>query len=234
MSELDNLKKRADNIKSKLDRKIGVRQTHRDNLDAETKSLDANLFTKKLNQSSTDLLNLASFQRRENTVKHLERLVDAFVKSVYGVDYTFYFKSADRSFTKIEPIMRKPTSNGEFMEVDLKDGSGGGLLETCGVGSRFACNEIENYSGPLFLDETFKSISADKKINDLTYVLREYIIQADRQTFFISHKAEVFGVIADKIFMDELENNCSRVREATFEEIKHNYTFVVPENEVEN
>ena len=234
MNSLENLKKRADKIKSKLDRKIGIRQTHKDNLDAETKSLDENLYNKKLNLSSIDLLNLASFQRREKTVKHLERLVDAFVKAIYGDEYTFHFKSADKSFTKLEPVMRKPTSNGELKDVDLKDGSGGGLLEICGFAARLACNEIEKYNGPLFLDETFKSISSDKKIKDLLNVLREYIKQSDRQVFFITHKAEVFGLIADKILLVELEDKCSKVSEVTFEEIKRHYTFVVSENEVED
>ena len=183
MNSLENLKKRAGKIKSKLDRKIGIRQTHKDNMDAETKSLDENLYNKKLNLSSIDLLNLASFQRREKTVKHLERLVDAFVKAIYGDEYTFHFKSADKSFTKLEPIMKKPASNGELKDVDLKDGSGGGLLEICGFAARLACNEIEKYNGPLFLDETFKSISSDKKIKDLLNVLREYIKESDRQVF---------------------------------------------------
>ena len=123
MSELDLLKKRANKVKSTLDQKIGVRQTHLNNLDVETKIYEENTYNKQLNTASIDLLNLASFQRRKNTVLHLETLIDAFAKAVYGDDYTFLFKVYDTSFTKLEPVMRKPAENGEFMEVDLKDQS---------------------------------------------------------------------------------------------------------------
>ena len=122
MNDLDSLKKRASKVKSILDQKIGVRQTHLNNLEAETKIFDENTYNKQLNSASIDLLNLASFQRRKNTVQHLETLIDAFSKAVYGQEYTFFFKVYDTSFTKLEPMMRKPASNGDFMEVDLKSG----------------------------------------------------------------------------------------------------------------
>ena len=72
MNDLDSLKKRASKVKSTLDQKIGVRQTHLNNLDVETKIFDENTYNKQLNSASIDLLNLASFQRRKNTVQHLE------------------------------------------------------------------------------------------------------------------------------------------------------------------
>ena len=111
MTELDLLKKRTNKVKSILDQKIGVRQTHLNNLELETKIYDENTYNKQLNTASIDLLNLASFQRRKNTVLHLETLIDAFAKAVYGDDYTFLFKVYDNSFTKLEPVMRKPASD---------------------------------------------------------------------------------------------------------------------------
>lgn len=233
MNDLDSLKKRASKVKSILDQKIGVRQTHLNNLEVETKIFDENTYNKQLNSASIDLLNLASFQRRKNTVQHLETLIDAFSKAVYGQEYTFFFKVYDTSFTKLEPMMRKPASNGDFMEVDLKDGSGGGLLEICSFAARLACNEIEGYQGPLFLDETFKSLSADKKVRDLMNVLEEYVKQTKKQFFFINHKADVYGKIADKIFLTQLVNKSTQVSEVSFEEIITKYTYTVPQGEDE-
>jgi predicted ATPase len=233
MNELDLLKKRANKVKSILDQKIGVRQTHLNNLDTETKIFDENTYNKQLNTASIDLLNLASFQRRKNTVLHLETLIDAFAKAVYGEDYTFSFKVYDNSFTKLEPVMRKPVSVDDYMEVDLKDGSGGGLLEICSFAARLACNEIEGYQGPLFLDETFKSLSADKKIQDLIAVLQEYVKQTGKQFIFITHKADVYGAIADKILLTELFDKNTKVTEVTLKEIKNNYTFNFELNEDE-
>jgi len=227
MNDLDSLKKRASKVKSVLDQKIGVRQTHLNNLEIETKIFDENTYNKQLNSASIDLLNLASFQRRKNTVQHLETLIDAFSKAVYGQEYTFFFKVYDTSLTKLEPMMRKPASNEDFMEVDLKDGSGGGLLEIDSFAARLACNEIEGYQGPLFLDETFKSLSADKV---------EYVKQTGKQFFFINHKADVYGKIADKILLTELVNKSTKVSEVSFEEIVTKYTYTVPkyEDEVED
>jgi hypothetical protein len=233
MNDLDSLKKRASKVKSILDQKIGVRQTHLNNLEVETKIFDENTYNKQLNTASIDLLNLASFQRRKNTVQHLETLIDAFSKAVYGQDYTFFFKVYDTSFTKLEPMMRKPASIDDFMEVDLKDGSGGGLVETNSFAARLACNEIEGYYGPLFLDETFKSLSADKKVKDLMDVLVEYVKQTRKQFIFINHKADVYGKIADKIFLTELINKCTKVSEVSFEEIISKYTYSVSQDENE-
>lgn len=224
MNEIESFKKRANKVKSILDQKIGIRQTHLNNLEAETKVFDENTKNKQLNLASIDLLNVASFQRRKNTILHLETLIDVFVKAVYGDEYTFFFKVHDKSFTKLEAMMKKPAENGEFMEVDLKDGSGGGLVEICGFAARLACNEIEKYEGPLFLDETFKSLSADKKVKDLLAVLQAYVRATGKQFIFITHKAEVYGLIADKILLTRLEGKTTEVSEATFEEII-NYTY---------
>ena len=232
MNELESLKKRANKVKSILDQKIGIRQTHLNNLESETKIFDKNTLSKKLNQASIELLNLASFQRRKSTILHLETLIDVFVKAVYGEEYTFFFKVHDTSFTKLEAMMRKPAEDGEYMEVDLKDGSGGGLLEICGFAARLACNEIEKYEGPLFLDETFKSLSADNKVKDLLAVLQAYVQATGKQFIFITHKAEVYGLIADKILLTRLVGKTTEVSEATFEEIM-NYTYIPDQEEDE-
>lgn len=231
MNDLELLRKRANKIKSILDQKIGVRQTHLNNLEIETKIYEDNTYKKQLNIASIDLLNLASFQRRKNTVLHLETLIDAFTKAVYGPDYTYFFKVYDTSFTKLEPMVKKPASDDELMEVDLKDGSGGGLLEVCSFAARLACNEIEGYQGPLFLDETFKSLSADKKLKDLIVVLKEYVEQTGRQFIFINHKADVYGIIADKILMTKLSGKSTEVSEVSFDEIINHYTYVVNKDE---
>jgi len=227
MNEFESFKKRANKVKSILDQKIGIRQTHLNNLESETKIFDENTLNKQLNESSIKLLNLASFQRRKNTILHLENLMDVFVKAVYGENYTYFFKVHDTSFTKLEAMIKKPAENGEFMEVDLKDGSGGGLVEVSGFGSRLACNEIEKYEGLLFLDETFKSLSADKKVKDLLVVLKAYVEATGKQFFFINHKADVYGAIADKIILTELVGKTTKVSEVTFDEIVNNYTYKV-------
>ena len=57
MNEFESFKKRANKVKSILDQKIGVRQTHLNNLDVETKIFDENTYNKQLNTASIDLLN---------------------------------------------------------------------------------------------------------------------------------------------------------------------------------
>jgi energy-coupling factor transporter ATP-binding protein EcfA2 len=86
------------------------------------------------------------------------------------------------------------------------------------------------------LDETFKSLSADKKIKDLIAVLQEYVKQTGKQFIFITHKADVYGAIADKILLTELFDKTTKVSEVTLQQIIQDYTFnfELKEDEVEN
>jgi ABC-type dipeptide/oligopeptide/nickel transport system ATPase subunit len=64
-------------------------------------------------------------------------------------------------------------------------------------------------------------------------VLEEYVKQTKKQFFFINHKADVYGKIADKILLTELVNKSTKVSEVSFEEIVTKYTYTVPKDEDE-
>jgi len=51
--------------------------------------------------------------------------------------------------------------------------------------------------------------------------------ETGKQFIFITHKAEVYGLIADKILLTRLVGKTTEVSEVTFDEIVNNYTYKV-------
>jgi ABC-type enterochelin transport system ATPase subunit len=76
---------------------------------------------------------------------------------------------------------------------------GGGVVETASFALRIAALEWLGYKGPLLLDEAYKSMSNDSKIDKVAQFLKKYSETSGRQIIFATHKADTFSGYADNI-----------------------------------
>jgi energy-coupling factor transporter ATP-binding protein EcfA2 len=75
------------------------------------------------------------------------------------------------------------------------------------------------YEGPVLFDETFKSMSKDKKIHQVARWLRAIRDLTGRQIIFATHMGDIFGKISDKILYVQNDFGKSSVREIEFDEL---------------
>jgi ABC-type bacteriocin/lantibiotic exporter with double-glycine peptidase domain len=85
----------------------------------------------------------------------------------------------------------------------------------------------------LIFDESTNAL--DKK-NEETIFKYLKKIKKNKTIIFITHKADVYGAIADKILLTELFDKTTKVSEVTLQQIIEDYTFnfELKEDEVEN
>jgi hypothetical protein len=104
---------------------------------------------------------------------------------------------------KMEIKIASPIEKEELL-TGLIGERGGGVVEIVAFALRIAALSWLHYDGPLILDEAYKSMSNDHKIWDVANFLKEVSEYTNRQIIFATHKAEVFGTVANKII--EIEN----------------------------
>jgi len=91
----------------------------------------------------------------------------------------------------------------------LKDERGGGVTESTSWGLRLAALEWLDYDGPALLDEAFKSVSSDEKIENVAKLLQQYVNSSGRQIIFATHRADVFEEYADNTILVTKKNGIS-------------------------
>ena len=227
----DELIKIADNLKIQIYEDKGSRQAIQKNLTDEEETVKNYSDSKKLNNNSISLLNKSAFEKRKQSIESIERLVTAFLKSIYGDDYEFIFYAKDGNYKSLTPNIRSRFKD-TIMENTLKRGRGGGLFELCGFACKLAYLELTGYPGPLIIDEGFKMISADYKIEQLNKAILEYVQNSGRQFIFTTHKADVFGKHAHKIILISKRNGMAAIEEITYEDYMENYHYVPDVNKV--
>jgi ABC-type thiamine transport system ATPase subunit len=85
------------------------------------------------------------------------------------------------------------------METGLLNERGGGLIEVVSFALRIAALKWLKYDGPILLDEAWKSMSNDYKIDRVVDFLREVTDSTGRQVILVTHMFDKFGPEADNI-----------------------------------
>lgn len=165
-------------------------------------------------QKEAHLLFLAFIsQRHEAGIKIIENTATYALRSIYDDDRKLVFLKNEEKKTKAAFKMEigiESQLGDERIVTGIKDERGGGVAETSSVSMRFAVIEWLGYSGPIILDETFRTVSADFKIKNVANFLSTYVKTKQRQIIFATHKADIFSDYADNIIYVKQHNGISK------------------------
>lgn len=178
-----------------------------DKIDADT--------TDARNRRDAHLLTLAYVSaRRESAISSFEKIGTYGLRAIYGDDYKVHFlrneEKKNAAAFKME-IGVESKYNSETLITGLGGERGGGVIESASVSFRFGAWDILGYNGPGMLDETWKSLSSDEKIENSAKFMSAYTKSSNRQILFSSHKADTFSKYADHIVYVSKENGVSEV-----------------------
>ena len=211
---ISELKFGAKNIEKKLNSKIFSRDQDIENLENERVTLEDLKNKKVIYDKASILLKAQAAETREKTIGTIESMITLALQSIYGFDYEFSFKYNDKAIEKGERgafnITPSVTSGlGENKFTTSVSARGGGLKEVISVLLRLAFLKFYGYRGVIMLDETWSSLSADMKMDNLIEFMDSYIEETNIQIILITHRAEMFGKIAKKIILVSKDSTSS-------------------------
>lgn len=202
--KLESFSAEINDHKEKLIKLKGIKEQIENQIETEQKDLDDLVENQKLNSLASLFLLSETFERRQAQLLAIENIATSALRQVYGNEYSLKFdtfeekrKDGGNNF-KIEIKIISP-HEGEDMETGLLGERGGGLIETVSFALRIAALKWLNYNGPILLDEAWKSMSTDNKIDEVASFLKDVSVQSDRQVILITHMLDKFGKIADNI-----------------------------------
>jgi DNA repair exonuclease SbcCD ATPase subunit len=148
----------------------------------------------------------------EDTQKSIEGVFGEIGSSALGKIFgeekslRFSFDTKGKGL-KVNVRVMQPWEEGEdkVLATSLDDGEGGGIVDVIAFALRVAMLELvkPRQEGPIMLDETFKYIAADGRLNLAGEFLREVSKQIDRQVILITHQSQLLPY-ADRVFQFEL------------------------------
>jgi hypothetical protein len=153
--------------------------------------------------------------RRQKAVDSIEQIATHALRLIYGEGYRLQFDTFEEkrkegaSNFKMEINIASPSDDGEVI-TGIDDERGGGLLEIVAFALRIAALNWLGYSGPLILDEAYKSMSSDEKLTAVASFLKEITESMDRQIIFATHRGEVFGDKSENIIHIENKNGTAQ------------------------
>lgn len=201
-----------------LNIKLATAKGAKDRLDTQCENLknklDFNLKQSKIKKDSHLFLLAFIAQRREEAIVSIENSGTYALRAIYNDDRKLVFlrneeKKSTAAF-KME-IGIESDLEGSKIITGLKDERGGGVCETSSFALRIAALEWLGYTGPLILDEAYKSISSDEKLDNVAQFLQQYVKVSGRQVIFATHKADVFGDYADNSIYVSQKNGISQI-----------------------
>ena len=157
-------------------------------------------------------------QRRKEYIEHLEHMGSAALRAVYGQGYALKFqtfeeknaKSTGANNFKMEIMVGSP-HEGETLWTGLMGERGGGVIENVAFPLRLGVLRFQGYKGPVILDEAWKSMSNDEKLDSVARFLKEITDATGRQVIFATHKQDVFGKVASRILKVSKHNGVAKV-----------------------
>lgn len=167
-------------------------------------------------EESIQFLTKTAKKARDNTIKNIESLSTMSVQSVYvepieiNLQYRDKSKADSSDKLNLQLVRRTPDA---VIVTGLMDEVGGGMIETVSFALRIASIKWLNYKGPIILDEAYKSVSNDEKLDNIALLLKELKSTVGNQIIFATHKQDVFGEIASKEFVVTYVNAVSEVTE---------------------
>jgi len=182
--------------------------------------------TKKANTQKAEILLMSkATEIRDSAIDTIESIVTTGIKFIYGDDYRVQFdkheeqrEDGNKSGFKIGFQIVSETENGELV-TGIND-RGGGLAEVTSSLVRFAFLKMKNHDGFILLDESWSAVSADLKMQNLIEFIAHYVKENDLQLILNTHRAEMFGKIADNILRVQKNNGVAKVSKVTYETIQ--------------
>jgi len=227
LTSWENIKNDLANCSSQLAKRQGAKEQLEKSLEEEKALVSKYKEEQILNEKAKNFLQSEIFERRKQAIDAIESMGTSALKIVYGSDYKLKFntydekRAAGKSTGFNMDIQVVSDFKGKEFATGLFGERGGGVIETVSFALRIAALEWQGYEGPLLLDEAYKSISNDSKLEKIAQFLRYIADETGRQIIFATHKAEVFGQIADNIIYVKKENGIADVENITYEELKN-------------
>jgi hypothetical protein len=162
--------------------------------------------TQKLSNQAQLFLLSEITDRRKNAIDSIEKMGTFALRLVYGEGYKLRFNTFEEKRKegignfKMEINVVSPFNGGE-LTTGLMGERGGGVIEIVAFALRIAALNWAHYNGPLILDEAYKSMSNDDKLQSVAQFLKEVSSQTGRQILFATHRAETFSKVADNIVL---------------------------------
>lgn len=205
---LKNLTNDLNNFSLKLAQQKGIKERIDSQCDLLRKKISTDYETIK-NKKEAQLLTLAFIsERREAAIKSIEDTGTYSLRAVLGEDYKLHFlrneEKKNSAAFKMEIGIESNFGTKKII-TGLLGERGGGVVETGSIGLRMGALEWTGYNGPLILDEAYKSVSSDEKIDSVAQFLKMYVKSSSRQVLLATHKADVFAKYADHVI--NVENN---------------------------
>jgi DNA repair exonuclease SbcCD ATPase subunit len=219
--KLESFSAEIDEYKEKLIKLKGIKEQIETQISNEESELNTLVEDQKLNSQASLFLLSEIFERRQAQLTAIENIATSALRQVYGDEYSLKFdtfeekrKDGGNNF-KIEIKIISP-HEGEDMETGLLGERGGGLIETVSFALRIAALKWLNYNGPILLDEAWKSMSTDGKIDEVASFLKDVSIQSGRQVILITHMLDKFGKTADNIIKINKVNGVAETQRIEF------------------
>lgn len=181
----------------------------------------------KLNSQASLFMLSEIVDRRQSQLNVIQAIATSALQQIYGDEYSLKFdtfeeqrKDGVNNF-RIEIKIVSP-HNGEEMETGLLNERGGGLIEVVSFALRIAALKWLKYNGPILLDEAWKSMSNDYKIDQVVQFLREVTDSTGRQVILVTHMFDKFGPEADNIVHITKNDGVAQAGIITYQEGKEN------------
>lgn len=211
-----------------LEKELNTLQINKELDEKELKKRIDDLDNYKIQKNYKDKANLLlkskAAETRKNVIGTIETMITQALQSIYDPTYEFSFKLNEKAVEKGERNAWNITPSvssglGSNRITTTINSRGGGLSEVISVLLRLAFLKFYNYKGTVFLDETWASVSADDKMDNLIEFMKYYIEETDMQIVLITHRAEMFGKIANKINLvtKDCDESISTVSELTYD-----------------
>lgn len=205
----------------------GIKEQLEKQIKEEEESLVNLQDEQKINSQASLFMLSEIVDRRQNQLNVIQSIATSALQQIYGDKYSLKFdtfeeqrKDGVNNF-RIEIKIVSP-HNGESMETGLLNERGGGLIEVVSFALRIAALKWLKYNGPILLDEAWKSMSNDYKIDQVVQFLREVTDSTGRQVILVTHMFDKFGPEADNIVHITKNDGVAEAGIITYQEGKEN------------
>ena len=199
----------------------GVKEQIEKQIKTEQTELDKYKEDQKLHQLAALFMFSEIFERRQANLQAIENIATSALRQIYGDEYSLKFETFEENRKdgantfKIEIKIISP-HEGQDMETGLLGERGGGLIEVVSFALRIAALKWLGYNGPILLDEAWKSMSTDYKINEVANFLDEVSSSTNRQVILVTHMYDKFGPVSNNVVQITKTNGVATAKNLTY------------------
>ena len=169
---MDDFNTRINNIKIDLMKKKGAKETLEKNIKSLQGEIESLQEESSIRTKAAIFLNQVLDEQRNKSLVEFEKIGSEMLKYVYDESYNLIFDThkTARDNGEVDFRIEIKTSNligGQELITNPLTQKGGGVCETIAFALKMAVLNFSGYNGPLVLDESWKSVSADTKIDSV-------------------------------------------------------------------